>query len=211
MANEVKVEHVLMFVVVIFLLYHLMDCNGDGFNVGAVQRKGSGNCLQHYSKKGECETESGCVWIEEGNYTGFNETDGAEAKCLSLGNLIDIRENDSQNCSSAFIKDNRDIGNGDRSINLTGDDGTCQLRGLCLPNTINRVGWSDTSAPTCGPPSCGGNGTDMDKIPRGSTHQYWEPFGNITQKDIKGYGCESNQPEKSYDGCWTGNRALCKR
>ena len=52
MVNEVKVEHVLMFVVVIFLLYHLMDCNGDGFNVGGA------NCTGTISD--ECNTFFDC-------------------------------------------------------------------------------------------------------------------------------------------------------
>jgi hypothetical protein len=213
---DIKVEHVLMLAIVAFLLYHLVGRCGmrsrDGFSVGGVELKGSGNCLQHYNDNAKCNKEKGCVWINEGNYTSFTETDDFKAKCLSLGNLIDIRENDYQNCSSAFRDINgKDIGHGNRSISATGDKGTCELHGVCLPNTINSIGWSDTTAPTCGPASCGGTKRDPDKYPRGSKNTDWERLGNITQNDIKGYGCEFNDSDVSYDGCWTGNRALCKR
>ena len=212
---DIKVEHVLMLAIVAFLLYHLVGrcANGvvDGFSVGGVERRGSGNCLQHYDDNDKCNKEKGCVWINEGNYTSFTETDDFKAKCLSLGNLIDIRENDYQNCSSAFRDSNgKDIGTS-KSIFLTGDKGTCEEHGVCLPNTINSIGWSDTTAPTCGPASCGGTKRDSDKYPRGSDYKDWERLGNITQNDIKGYGCESDRPDDSYDGCWTGNRALCMR
>jgi len=209
---DIKVEHILMLAIVAFLLYHLVGRCGmrsrDGFSVGGVERHGTGNCLKHYSDQYKCQQEKGCVWINEGNYTSFTETDDFKAKCLSLGNLIDIRENDYQNCSSAFRDSNgKDIGTS-KSIFLTGDKGTCELHGVCLPNTINSIGWSDTTAPTCGPASCG---PDPDKFPRGSTYTDWKRLGNITQNDIKGYGCESNHPDVSYDGCLTGNRALCIR
>jgi hypothetical protein len=210
---DIKVEHILMLAIVAFLLYHLVGRCGmrsrDGFSVGGVERHGTGNCLKHYSDQYKCQQEKGCAWIEEGNYSSFIETNGGGAKCLSLGNLIDIRENDYQNCSSAFRDSNgKYIGHGNRSISATGDDGKCLLRGLCLPDTINSMGWSDTTAPTCGPASCG---PDPDKFPRDSTDNDWTQLGNITQNDIKGYGCELNNPDISYDGCWTGNRALCIR
>ena len=212
----VKVEHILMFVIIAFLLYHLVGRCGmrsrDGFSVGGVERHGTGNCLQHYDDNAKCNKEKGCVWIKEGNYTSFTETDYGKAKCLSLGNLIDIRDNDYQNCSSAFRDSNgKDIGTDNQSISVAGDDGKCLPHGVCLPNTINSIGWSDTTAPTCGPASCGGKKHDSDKYPRGSTDKDWERFGNITQSDINGYGCEFNDSDVSYHGCWPGDRALCKR
>jgi hypothetical protein len=213
---DIKLEHVLMLAIIAFLLYHLVGRCGmrsrDGFSVGGELRRGSGNCLKHYNDNAKCNKEDGCVWIEEGNYSRFLETGGDQAKCLSLGNLIDIRENDYQNCSSAFRDINgKDIGHGNRSISATGDDGKCLSRPLCLPDTINSIGWSDTTAPTCGPASCGGKKRDSDKYPRGSTDKDWERFGNITQSDINGYGCEFNDSDVSYHGCWPGDRALCKR
>jgi hypothetical protein len=212
--KELSVEHILMFVIVAFLLYHLVGrcgcANGvvDGFSVGGGVRRGSGNCLKHYDNESECGKENGCVWIEEGNYRSFSETNGDRAKCLSLGNLIDIRENDYQNCSSAFYSNGKDIGNIHHIINITGDDGKCIPRPVCLPNKINNIGWSDTTAPTCGPASCG---PDPDKYPHGSRDNDWEQLGNITQSDIVGYGCEFDSGNIKYHGCWPGDRALCIR
>ena len=57
----VKVEHILMFVIIAFLLYHLVGRCGmrsrDGFSVGGVERHGTGNCLQHYDDNAKCNKE----------------------------------------------------------------------------------------------------------------------------------------------------------
>jgi len=102
--NELKIEHVLLFVIVAFLLYHLMGkcgCSGNGFSVGAQQgkcnkiplyldymgceKKEKSNCTDYYSD-GYDDGKRNCIVKNNKCITDMNRT----CKEKTPGNVICI-------------------------------------------------------------------------------------------------------------------------
>ena len=194
---DFSVEHVLMFMIAIFLLYHLVGscgCMKDGFSIGGKVVR---DCKEYDENK--CKSKNGCVWFNDG---GNLEIDGNDSKCYSIYDLMNISQYYSTECESAFRNSRgKNIGHL-LNFNITNDNGECTNIGVCVPNSISEVGWSDSGPLRC-KESCSG-----DDAPSGSSGN-WQQLGKINQSNIEGDGCYYNNANKSYDGCTFGNRALC--
>jgi len=194
---DFSVEHVLMLMIAIFLLYHLVGscgCMKDGFSVGGKVVR---DCKEYDPEK--CKEKDGCVWLNEG---GNMDIDGNDSKCYSIFNLMKISHDHSTECKSAFRNSRGENIGHLLNFNITNDNDKCTNIGVCVPNSISEVGWSNTRAPLCNE-TCSG-----DDAPSGSSGN-WQQLGKINQSNIDGYGCYFDNADKSYSGCTKSNRALC--
>ena len=221
---DFSAEHVLMFMIAIFLLYHLVNncgCMKDGFSVGGDKYDwprpfaGKGGM-----RIGECATDNGelitsptncpenCIWIPEAKVYKMDD-DTQIGRCRSLTTLNYLAIGDESNCSGQymtnFLEGNKDIS---KIIDLNVgfkdiyEDGYCKQNKMCVPNYIDKLGWSQTRAPICE------YGCEETRSPDGTDG--WYEFGNFSQYTLPSvfYGC-SPDGKKPNEDCIPGNRALC--
>jgi len=174
MVDELKVEHVLMFVIAAFLLYHLVGRCGmrsrDGFNVGGQPEPklchGSlvhdgptppGWCLIDgmddpktcgiRNDKVVTEAECGLSWGCNWFPTAVEDSSKNQYKCKNLQDLyVDTLD---ENCSSSYKNDGNNYGHIlplNVYWNREYDDppSSCEQFNVCLPQNIEHIGWEDT-------------------------------------------------------------------
>jgi hypothetical protein len=183
---DFSVEHVLMFAIVAFLLYHLVGRCGmrsrDGFSVGGRSVcRGSlyhdgpispGWCLIDGMdtpkscgiRHGEVVTEDDCFDTDGCNWfpTAVENASKNLYKCKNLRDLyVDTLDD---GCSSSYKKDGNNYGH-ILPLNVYWDraydnpPSQCEQFDVCLPQNIEYIGWEDTDWEQPCKNKCGGTHT----------------------------------------------------
>jgi hypothetical protein len=174
MVDELKVEHVLMFVIAAFLLYHLVGRCGmrsrDGFNVGGQpEPKLCHGSLVHAGptppgwclidgmddpktcgiRNDKVVTEAECEKNNGCNWfpTAVEDSSKNQYKCKNLQDLyVDTLD---ENCSSSYKNDGNNYGhilplNVYWNREYDHPPSSCEQFNVCLPQNIEHIGWEDT-------------------------------------------------------------------